>query len=275
MSLRLKNNIAFVKSVDLWGTMEKHPRRKGGYRALKYKYLMTLKTFMKLKKFHPRKCGENTKKDFFSIISNNYLKYLFLKNRNFLNSRRVFLSSIGRYKAGGKLFFTLKLFKAFLFPKLNEKRFKRFFRNRTGFFNKPSEMLFYQFQTMVGTIVMKLGFFYSFYGLQRVMGSGLFKVNGKITKSRFSSYLLGDILTFSPLFYKYLRKKFLRRLKRFYGSSFFLMFVPFIEVNYRFLWFFYFRYPKFSSEFNTRDLTFKSTISYRQWLSTARTVSRF
>jgi len=275
MSMRLKNNISFVKAVDLWGTMEKHPRRKGGYTALKYKYLTALKRFIRLKSVHPVKLGANTTKDFFSIISYDYLKYLFLKNRNFLNAQRISLSSISRYGTGGKLFFKLKIFKSFLFSKISEKKFFKFFRNRTGFFNKPSEILFYQFQTMVGTIVMKLGFFYSFYGLQRVMRYGLFKINNKIVKSRFYSFLMGDVLTFSPLFYKYLRKKFLRKLKKFYGSTFFLMFAPFLEVNYKFLWFFYLRYPHFSSELNTRDLTFRSNVSYRSWLATARTISRF
>ena len=119
MTLRLKNNIRFVKLSDLWGTLQKRAARGGAqaknYKIVRFKYMSYIRNFLLMLKYgiFPRR---NLKLGKFLLFNRFYFNYLLKKNKGILfNKSRRFL--LHKYGFKGQLFFQLKYFKAFLFPK--------------------------------------------------------------------------------------------------------------------------------------------------------------
>lgn len=275
MTLRLKNNIRFVKLSDLWGTLQKRATKNGAqaknYKIVRFKYLSYIKNFLFLSRY-TEFLTKNCKLGALFLINRSYFNHLVKKNKGFLFYNKKFL--LYKYGFKGQLFFQLKYFKAFLFPKIRERKLKNFFYRRRRFFRQSSEFLFLQFQTMLGYLVMKLGFFSSFYGLQKIMKFGLFKVNDKLITSRFGLFMKGDVLTFSDNYFFLLKKRFLYNLR---NNNFLsvLLNSDCFEINFGFLLFLYLEYPKFSSDFPINDIDIRSGFSLSLWLNTARQISRF
>lgn len=283
MSARINNGIKFVKTYDIWGTIKKRIFKKATNKYVKYTYLNFIKFFFsKFKKrarpFFKLKKNKYINLNFFLVFGKGkkkrrnrfYIRRLLKKNRKLLKLKTKQLGS--RYGRKGRLIFELKRFKAFFFSKIRKKKLIRYFQVRKHIFNHSLDNLVYHFEGMLGVFLMRMNFFYSFYGLKKILKFGLFEINKKLVTSCFYFFLPSDILCFSKSFFKYLKNKFLRNIKK--RKSIFMIPAN-LEINYKYLWFNYFRYPEYSKNFNINFSDMRYRFLTPSWLNLARNVSRY
>lgn len=270
-----KNSISFIKRYDLWCVYFLRIFQKKRLNYLRFFYLIFLDNlFLRLRKrrrlLRPIVFGENRRFSFLTLLF--FKKFFYFKNLLFQNQKKIYsLKFKGLFVRNEKTRFLkeFNFFKSFFFSKGRFKKFKLFFKKRINFYSGSSTNLYFHFENMLFVFLLRMGFFYSFFGLKEVLKSNIILINDILINDRFYFFLPGDTLKFTGEHKSYMKKKFLKNFKK---SVFFLP--SNLEISYKYLWFFNLKYNNF--KFNSfLDHTKRFPFINYNWINLARKMSNF